>query len=187
MSFLAKPYYAPDFNALVDETTVDSPTKKGLRIAFHTGTDSAWGGHVRQAFEFLRQHSSRRYSNNSLMRVLDLADYDFEDRPAPYIFRAEVPYEFDPISEVKTGGALGVMVQLNDGSSRALLAVAPSHRRLGVATALLQAHLLTLGTPSMWVSSSNVVGQMFLLSQGLMPQDFNARGVLRYGAENVDD
>lgn len=158
------------------------------RMTFTRGSDPEWSPRARSAFEFLRRHASRRYSNDALMRALRAADWTPEDStPSPFLFTVEVPHHFDPDTEVKTGGTFGVLFQLNDGAMRGMLAVAETFRRQGVGSALLDAHVNLLGTPSMWVHRVNVPAQQFLLNNGLTVQNLNANGVLRFGSDDSDD
>lgn len=146
-----------------------------------------WAMSMRQAFEFLRAAAGRHYTHSTLMKVLDFADnYGFrtdDDSPKPCLLRAVVESSYDPDTEVKRGGLLGVLVQMNDGNRRAVLAVAEQFRRKGVGSALLDLHTRAIGSPNFWVARGNVGAQQFLLQRGLVVQQMNGRGALMYGRD----
>lgn len=146
-------------------------------------SDPTFPSEMRRAFEFLRTHGNRRYTSDTLMGVLNLADRNWNRTPAvppAYLLTVEQPYSFDEDTEVKVGGTAGVMVQMNNGSGRAMMAVAQGYRRKGVARTLLAIHQSALGPASFWVAPNNAEAQHFLLSQGLQVVQMNSRGALRY-------
>jgi hypothetical protein len=150
-------------------------------VTFTSSKDPSWQAKATQAFHFLRANANRRYSSQALMAVLTAAERQYrEDDPSAWVITVEAPYNYDPDTEVKSGGLVGVMVQLNDGSCRVLMAVAAPARRCGVGTALTVAHSV-LGGWTAWVKTSNRDAQQFLLARGLQPMHINSQGAVRYG------
>src|SRR5690348_15239089 len=82
-------------------------------------TDAVLASELRTAFTFFRRHADRRYSSQSLMRLLQMADMmDDEalrasDRPEMAVY--SLPPSYDEETEVKTGGTLGCAVRLPNG------------------------------------------------------------------------
>lgn len=138
---------------------------------------------IRQAFAFFRRHGDRRYSAQSLMRLLAFADRldagDFTEQAR--IVTCEVPFSYDEDTEVKSGGVLGVAVSLPDG--RVMLAVHQERRRGRVGTALLAfVRDYYNAAPIVWVHRQNMVGAAFLCSQEYMPWVINTEGAVQYCA-----
>lgn len=164
----------------------DFPRRDPEILRVYDEQDPAYGAVMSRAFEFLRTHARSNYSNTSFMQVLDGPNRP-EGTPKPLLFTAEVPFNYDPDTEVKTGGLLGVLVQLNDGQSRALCSVAEPHRRQGVASALLYLHREAAGAPAFWVGRQNVTAQTFLLRNGYFVEQMNSRGALRFTQTATED
>lgn len=167
-----------------------------IKFTMSCAEDPTFAGDMRRAFEFIRTHGDGHYTSNSLMQIIHAADRNTGSRsvlsaqgPSPWVLSLETPYTFDEETEVKTGGTLGMLVQLNNGTNRAMLAVASGFRRAGVAKGLLVAHYESLGYPSFWLAPSNVVGQHFLLDNNYQPVEMNRRGALcwRHTHSEPDD
>lgn len=144
---------------------------------------------LRSAFEFLRNYSNSAYSHNTLMRMLGLADNleRGKDIAPPYILKAEVPFEFDEVTETKKGGLLGLLVQTNENDGKAVGAVGPDYRNIGVGSALVTLHLQALGVPSMWVHRTRTTAIRVLMRCGLVVVGMNGTGALRLSLDCVDD
>lgn len=183
--FIQTPYLS-DIPYAVDSAArrITDALETSTTVALTISGDPDFGMAATRAFEFLRAQGDRRYSNNSLMELVNLADRHrnggFESRPPAFILTVSQPYSFDEETEVKKGGVLGVVVQTNDGTCRAMLATAGGVRRRGVAGALLGAHLSLLGGPTFWLHPSNAPAQHFLLRNGFQPVQMNRRGAVRY-------
>jgi hypothetical protein len=95
----------------------------------------------------------------------------------PTIVSAMRPYTFDPETETKSGGRLGMAAYWRDG--RTVLAAHRDARRIHIGTALLE-RVLQEVAPVMWVGQTNTAGQMLCLKSGLLVTSMNSRGALRY-------
>lgn len=143
---------------------------------------------LRQAFAFFRVHGDRRYSPNSLLKILTFADYmdrvvagaePFRSEACPSIVVAETPYTYDEETEVKSGGVLGYTLLLPD--NRLMLAVHGSKRRAKIGTALLRFVTTYIATtPEVWVHRNNRTGAHFLLSLEMSPWTINSAGAVQY-------
>lgn len=136
---------------------------------------------LRSAFAFFRRHGDRRYSAQSLMRLLTFADkIDAGDHTElPSIVTAEVPFAYDEETEVKSGGVLGIAVVLPDG--RVMLAVHADKRRTKLGKALLSFVTSYFHSyPQVWVHRGNTIGAQFCLSMGYMPWLINPSGAVQY-------
>lgn len=164
---------------------VANSAPENLEVAYYDHSTPGYAQHLRGAFQFIRRNSANRYSNNSLMRLATAADETRDDRK-PVITVATSPMSFDEETEVKSGGTSGMLVTFPDG--RALLAVAVSQRRQGIATRLFRHNSnWTTITPHFWVHSTNAPAQQFLLSMGLAPTALNGSGAVRYGYAGIGD
>lgn len=168
---------------------------EGTSIAVTTGLDPDWRETATRAFHFLRANADRRYSANALMKVMAAAEQTFSDEPhihralppsPPVIIEVGSDFTYDPDTEVKSGGTLGVLVQLNDDYNRALLAIAPAARRKGIGSALLRVHE-AFGPASLFVHRGNVTAQMFLLNRAYLPQVINQQGAIRFAQYECHD
>ena len=153
----------------------------GVEVRDHTSLSAG----LRQAFAFFRRHGDRRYSAQSLIRLLAFADRldagvdPSELNALPAIVVAETPFSYDEDTEVKSGGVLGMAVMLPGG--RTMIAAHSEYRQHRIGTALLQ-FMRTYYNEYLivWVHRQNLAGASFLLSQGLMPWSINAAGAVQY-------
>jgi GNAT superfamily N-acetyltransferase len=136
-----------------------------------------------QAFNFMRRNSAGRYSSSALMRVQRAHD-DLQDGMVsrlPCLLVAERAAGYDELTEIKSGGILGMAVAWPD---RTLLAVQPAARRQGLGSVLVAAVTGFIPEASrFWVARTNREGQQFLLRQGLVPQSMNNRGAIAFAIE----
>lgn len=159
---------------------------------FYSPDDPGYVQHLRQSFQFFRRNAGNRYSPSTLMRLANAAD-DIENsdtpprrRNWPVLTVATSPQSFDEETEVKTGGMAGMMVTFPDG--KALFAVISSLRRKGIGSNIFRYNSDYSGIlPYFWVAVSNVPGQMFLLSQGLVATALNSAGAIRYGYNGAEE
>jgi hypothetical protein len=177
--------YAP--TPLNDGTTPD--------VEFIGPTDAMYPAALRQAHEFLRRHG--RYTPRTLNALLAAGDIVQEARetgsPIPFeavpsLFTAGRPSSYDPDTEVKQGGIMGV-VAVWEGT-KVLLGVGREKRRQGVGRCLLQAAQGMLGYglsgAQAWVGQHNTEGQMFLLSQGWRIASLNSSGAVCFAVTEAD-
>ena len=148
--------------------------------------------YIGQAFGFFRRHSEGRYSDATLMRLaraVDLANYGGEsDKSAlPYLVVAQVPTSYDELTEVKTGGIVGMAALWPNMENRLILCTARRARRAGYAKALLRIVQWNWGgSIHTWVGQGNLAGQSFLAGQGLYPTVIAPSGAIRYGTSALD-
>lgn len=154
---------------------------------------------LREAFAFMRRHDDGRYSSRMKMRILNAAERAEErrlngqdpDTAAPGVVKIEVPFAFDEETEVKSGGALGILVVWPEDSGRVMLAVHKDHRRKKVGSALMGLGTYPVGVEqyTAWVNQRNTVAQHFLLSRGFMATGLNQVGGVcwTYGGGTVVD
>ncbi len=156
-----------------------------LTCITHNGYDVAsWGN---RAFEFFSRFGSTNYSAKSLMEIQSLSNYDSDDE-VPVVGTLSIisaPFQYDPETEIKKGGSIGMVLTWPTGKS--LLVVKNPSRRQGVATKLLNHHMNYIREGYFWVHRNNPVAQSFLLSQGLTPTAMNSSGAIRYGIPSEDE
>lgn len=153
---------------------------------FETGHER-YGTLMRQAFNFIRLHADRRYSDTTLMRLVRAAE-GAERNPVgtrldnmPALVAVESPTSYDEETEVKTGGITALAVNWPHNDGKTVLAVHRSFRRQKYGTLVARALIETVcGAPAYWVSARNAPGQQFLLSMGLMPTSMNGAGAVCY-------
>lgn len=167
---------------LIDDTDVDLPPifreEEALNVPLAPDiTLHIWprGQRVlpargRVAFDFLRAHGEGRYRPQTLQMMLDQA----EQRTLACLVTASKAPDYDPLTETKFGGTVGVLALLTD--MRVLLAVHSDHRRQHIGTALIQKLEQNLGRVTrdganaiLWVGRENIIGQQFCLSLPLYP------------------
>lgn len=158
-------------------------------LQLHQPDSDRYASLLRQSFNFLRQHGDRRYSDNTLMRIVRAAETAESNAVGvvqpmdnmPWLVLVESPSSYDEETEVKTGGisAMAVCWKHNDGKT--VLATHRSLRRkkLGTLVARGVQNAVT-NDPSYWVAGHNAPGQQFLLSMGLQPTSLNNSGAVRY-------
>lgn len=160
------------------------------------GTSDGIGYEVklRDAFEFLRRHG--RYSSGEMAKILRAADRAEEMRlypepdtdnhsPFPTLLLLASPTRYDPDTEVKYGGMMGVAIAWSD---RLMLAIHADRHRQGAGTLLLEELRCRSSDMALrtWVSSGNVAGQMFLLASGWKPVSLNSAGAVCYAPHHPD-
>lgn len=137
---------------------------------------------LRDAFSFFRRAADGKYTSTSLMRLLDAAEGGRQTgQPPVRIVEVGRPSSYDPDTEVKTGGVVGMAVVYESG--RTMLAVAPASRGSRVGRTLLAeaGYGLTITDPlTLWIHQSNVGAQRFALACGLVPESMNGSGAIAY-------
>lgn len=172
-----------------DELADFSPTFTGFNRVDHQANDlRETAVLMRQAFTFFRRHSDRRYSAQSLMKVLSFADYldavvagneQFNPDRCPSIVVAMTPAAYDEDTEVKSGGMAGVGILLPD--NRLMLCVHSDKRRFHVGTALIRFVSSFFNPyPEVWVHRNNHPGAQFVAATGLSPWSINPLGAVQY-------
>lgn len=171
---------------------VKAKTETEYEWRVHAPGEKGYEQVAAKAFAFFRANSDGRYSSRNLMRLANLADEienGVQSQTLPFILAAVVPTSYDEDTEQKKGGHMGMAVWWAN-SGRCMLAVHPAQRRLGIGSAVLtfiRRHMANLGRPVFWVGRANVGGQMFLLSNALMPTAINSNGAVRYCNETPDE
>lgn len=167
------------------------PDGRETQLTTYGPFDPETAGALRQAFSFIRANDDRRYSASVKMSLLTHADnmeaFDFEANEDstvrfPLVLTVGTPYTYDEDTEVKMGGLLAVGVVLPD--HRVLFCVNRNNRRTGIGRFLFgRLYRSQLdGNLSFWIHQENRDGQMFALSQGLMPWQVNRSGAVLYRA-----
>ena len=148
--------------------------------------DAGYTQALSQAFPFLRRNADGRYSDTTLMKLTRAVDNIDGAGDLPTIVIAEMPYSYDELTEVKSGGIAAMAVTYQSGKT--LLAVHRNLRRRGLGrcmTSMVGGYSPT--APHYWVGGSNAVGQQFLVASGLRPTAINSRGAVRYGTDYGDE
>jgi len=124
----------------------------------------------------MRQMADGAYTSSTLDAI---EDSEGEWTPeAPVVVVVEAPVRFDPETEMKEGGVLGLAVVWRE---RIALAVNRRARRKGLGTALLvQARVFAPGA-GLYVAPRNIGAHHFLLEAGMRPLSVGSSGVVRYG------
>lgn len=164
---------------------------EGVAAAIAQPGQPGYTERLRQAFHFLRQNDDLRYSSSTKMRLLTTADQLDAGRgvEAPLVLVLERPFTFDPDTEVKSGGLLGVAV-VWPGSNKLVMAVHRMFRRARIGATMLS--LLNFPgcqySMTTWVNRRNTTGQHFLLATGWSVSTLNSSGGMCWtrGIDNAD-
>lgn len=170
---------------LSGSTTQDDGVTLRRSLAGEPGSPQAFLA----AFDFLQRNAEGRYSDRTLMTIsrwsarsenIYAGTSDF-DGPAPWVFAAAKEVTYDEDTEVKSGGTVALAVLLPaEWGAKLVMAVHPDARRQGHGRRLMMHARDYLSGIHAWVGNSNVVGQQFLLSTGMVPTSMNGRGSLLY-------
>lgn len=141
---------------------------------------------LRNAYEFFRRNANGRYSPGTLVAISRSWDAlcSGETDALPHIVTAESPFTYDNLTEVKTGGVLGMMITWPE---KAILAVSRDTRRTGIGTSMFNEMLYQQATLNAWVGRENTVGHHFCLSRGMFPTAMNGQGAVRYTIGELAD
>lgn len=121
------------------------------------------------------------YTTSTLEAIEDSDEWTSE---SPVVIMVEAPTRYDPDTEMKQGGTLGVAVAWRD---RIALAVAPTERRKGLGGALLSQARVFAPQAGCYVAARNVIAQHFCIQAGLTPMSVSSTGVVRYGEMGCND
>jgi hypothetical protein len=147
--------------------------------------------YITKARGFFATHGDRRYSSSSLNRLEGIEFAIRNDMTnqvtCPALVVADDPIVFDPETESKTGGLLGMAVCWP--MERVMVAVNRAHRQQGIGSDMVQRLSREFGRSSLtlWVGQNNVAGHRFCLHNGFIPTAMNGGGAVRYavGTEDV--
>lgn len=162
------------------------PTCEVQVVGPRYGTHAQWT----EAWNFLRRHHNRRYSDRTLMALVRAADRakdynaDVEHPYQPGFFSVTQEVDYDDRTEVKTGGTLGVCVVLpaEDGA-RLAVAVHQDYRRKTIGRLLVEfAKLLATDAypVSLWSGRQALEAGQFALSAGFTPNVITPSGSMQY-------
>lgn len=166
-----------------------------LRVSAHTFNNPSYGNHLSKAFTFFRRHADGKYTDRTMMSLVNYADMfnayrgDTERLAAttPLLVVAESPFSYDEVSEVKTGGVMGMAV-IDPRTRRTMIAVHGNARREGIGSQLYTTARRNFPNGIvLWAGRKNAIGQHFALSVGLVATALNSQGAIRFSMEDDED
>ncbi len=166
-----------------------------LRYAALNYDSPNYGQHLGRAFTFFRRHADGKYTDRTMMSLVNYSDtfasyHRDPERLAtsvPLLIVAEAPFAYDEVTEVKSGGVMGMAV-VDPRSRRMMIAVHGNARREGIGSQLyLSARRNTPNGVVLWAGRKNTIGQHFCLSVGLVATALNSQGAIRFSMEDDED
>jgi GNAT superfamily N-acetyltransferase len=165
------------------------------RFSVFDYTSPHYGTHLGKAFTFFRRHADGKYTDRTMMTLVNNMDTFVAFRGdgerlatvSPLLVVAETPFSYDEVSEVKSGGVMGMGV-IDPRTRRMMIAVHKDARRQGIGSQIyVQARRNLANGIVMWAGRRNTIGQHFCLSVGLFATALNSQGAIRFSMEDDED
>ena len=190
---------------ICDDLIGQTLREDGIRMSIVDIENDSIGNALMASFDFMNAHGNGRYTDRTLMAIqrwanrLGGADLSRRrdicgqqtntDSPtAPRVIVAEKNYSYDPDTETKTGGVLGMLTLLpniDDESYRGVIAVSAQGRRRGIGTALINASPIEQYCDSgylpiyFYASAANFLAMRLAAATCLKPRSVDG-GIVQY-------